>query len=311
MGVPRKELNRFDFPVPTLICSPPERSRSIPIFSRAISGYSDCFLRVKWDTNRKVPCCRVPWDPDAISGSWTDKDRKRPSMASKSRIHVNIARLREIESRKQEHLKGDDWQEPVLKIDDKSIMGYAGWYFDNYPEQCWNGRQIRNAFQIASSLAQYDMNKTSLDVWNDDKSNEGRSDRSAAYQILNWIQFDKVADDLEYPGTVYRPQYQPSEAGRGRPAGSSSQPSSFHHDPRSSTPRPPAQGQQQAFYQIERRENLGTRHRQRQRRQYHPPPSTSATLSKQPSRAQMDFHELDWDDETSVDGNEPRMLDEE
>lgn len=106
---------------------------------------------------------------------------------------MNIARLREIESRKQEHLKGDDWQEPVLKIDDKSIMGYAGWYFDNYPEQCWNGRQIRNAFQIASSLAQYDMNKTSLDVWNDDKSNEGRSDRSAAYQILNWIQFDKVA----------------------------------------------------------------------------------------------------------------------
>ncbi|QMW44367.1 hypothetical protein AFCA_004811 [Aspergillus flavus] len=193
MGVPRKELNSFDFSVPTLICSPPERSRSIPIFSRAISGYSDCFLRVKWDTNRKVPCCRVPWDPDAISGSWTDKDRKRPSMAPKSRIHVNIARLREIESKKQEHLKGDDWQEPVLKIDDKSIMGYAGWYFDNYPEQCWNGRQIRNAFQIASSLAQYDMNKTSLDVWNDDKSNEGRSDRSAAYQILNWIQFDKVA----------------------------------------------------------------------------------------------------------------------
>ncbi|QMW32337.1 hypothetical protein G4B84_007768 [Aspergillus flavus NRRL3357] len=117
-------------------------------------------------------------------------------MASKSRIHVNIARLREIESRKQEHLKGDDWQEPVLKIDDKSIMGYAGWYFDNYPEQCWNGRQIRNAFQIASSLAQYDMNKTSLDVWNDDKSNEGRSDRSAAYQILNWIQFDKVAEQM-------------------------------------------------------------------------------------------------------------------
>ncbi|KAB8268288.1 hypothetical protein BDV30DRAFT_245890 [Aspergillus minisclerotigenes] len=253
--------------------------------------------------------------------------------ASKSRIHVslyygilkknqtlaifqvNIARLREIESKKQEHLKGDDWQEPVLKIDDKSIMGYAGWYFDNYPEQCWNGRQIRNAFQIASSLAQYDMNKTSLDAWNDDnminefdvylQETTGMTDVDAA-------RIDRTrADVFEYPGTVYRPRYQPSEAGRGSPAGSSSQPSSFHHDPRSSTPRPSAQGQQQAFYQIERRENLGTGRPQRQRRQYHPPPNASATPSKPPSRAQMDFHDQDWDDETPVDLKEPRMLDEE
>ncbi|KAE8326056.1 hypothetical protein BDV39DRAFT_206441 [Aspergillus sergii] len=255
-------------------------------------------------------------------------------------FQVNIARLREIESKKQEHLKGDDWQEPVLTIDDKSIMDYAGWYFDNYPEQRWNGRQIRNAFQIASSLAQYDMNKTSLDVWNEGKANEERSDRTAAYQILNWIQFDKVAgminefdvylqettgmtdvdaaridrtraDDFEYRGTVYRPRYRPSEAGRGRPAGSSSQPGSFHHDSRSSTHRPSAQGQQQALYQIERRENLGTGRHRRQRRQYRPPQSTSATHSKQPSQAQTDFHEPDWDDEAFIDPNGPHMPDEE
>ncbi len=73
-------------------------------------------------------------------------------------FEVNIRKLREIEKEKQEQLEDSDLKELTLEVDDASIMDFAERHFRETPETVrWNGRQIRNAFQIASSLARYDM----------------------------------------------------------------------------------------------------------------------------------------------------------
>lgn len=45
--------------------------------------------------------------------------------------------------------------EPQLTIKDDEILDFATKHYENLARStgCWNGRQIRNAFQIASSLA--------------------------------------------------------------------------------------------------------------------------------------------------------------
>lgn len=51
----------------------------------------------------------------------------------------------------------------------KSIIEYAQRYFDEHedtPHLRWNSRQIRNSFQIASSLAHYNMNEASFSTDN-------------------------------------------------------------------------------------------------------------------------------------------------
>lgn len=65
---------------------------------------------------------------------------------------VNLDRLSEIEKERQE-LTG----EPQLDIRASSIVEFARQHCAKTERQCgrWNGRQIRNAFQIASSLARY------------------------------------------------------------------------------------------------------------------------------------------------------------
>ncbi|KAJ3552313.1 hypothetical protein NPX13_g11147 [Xylaria arbuscula] len=47
--------------------------------------------------------------------------------------------------------------EPPLVINDNQIIDFAGKHFEENARStgCWNGRQIRNAFQIASSLAHH------------------------------------------------------------------------------------------------------------------------------------------------------------
>lgn len=67
-------------------------------------------------------------------------------------FRLNIDKLREIE-RQRHALTGS----PCMKIMDSEIMDFAAKHFeDNAPlTRCWNGRQIRNAFQIASSLAHH------------------------------------------------------------------------------------------------------------------------------------------------------------
>ncbi|KAI6080835.1 hypothetical protein F4821DRAFT_47404 [Hypoxylon rubiginosum] len=67
-------------------------------------------------------------------------------------FRLNIAKLREIEA--QRH---DMTGEPTLAIKESEIIDFAGRHYEENARStgCWNGRQIRNAFQIASSLAHH------------------------------------------------------------------------------------------------------------------------------------------------------------
>jgi hypothetical protein len=97
---------------------------------------------------------------------------------------------------------------PPLIINEKAIMHYAKWLFNSYketPDQRWNGRQIRNAFQMAYSLANFDLQKTSLEHWDDEgevsvdvnaSDSETVDGRPAAAQ-LDHEQFMIVAKAIE------------------------------------------------------------------------------------------------------------------
>lgn len=67
-------------------------------------------------------------------------------------FRLNIAKLREIEAQRHE-MTG----EPSLLIKEAQIIDFAAKHFEDNARStgCWNGRQIRNAFQIASSLAHH------------------------------------------------------------------------------------------------------------------------------------------------------------
>ncbi|KAK3363462.1 hypothetical protein B0T25DRAFT_562476 [Lasiosphaeria hispida] len=71
---------------------------------------------------------------------------------------ANIKRLKIIEEQKDEHLEHTILKESRLVINDDAIMEFAQSHWDNTAHHSrWNGRQIRNAFQIAASLARYDV----------------------------------------------------------------------------------------------------------------------------------------------------------
>ena len=67
---------------------------------------------------------------------------------SKSIWEVNMKRLRETKKRRNE----------LIKIDEEHIFEYASSQFEESRrrKRQWNGRQIRNAFQIASALAEHE-----------------------------------------------------------------------------------------------------------------------------------------------------------
>ncbi|KAI1390640.1 uncharacterized protein F4822DRAFT_393870 [Hypoxylon trugodes] len=67
-------------------------------------------------------------------------------------FRLNLSKLREIEAQRHE-MTG----EPTLVIKDSEIVDFAGRHYEENARStgCWNGRQIRNAFQIASSLAHH------------------------------------------------------------------------------------------------------------------------------------------------------------
>ncbi|KAM0287308.1 hypothetical protein ACHAO9_007712 [Fusarium lateritium] len=111
-------------------------------------------------------------------------------------FRVNIRRLRGIEDEKQRQLEGTELEQPRLRIMAKSIIDYAQSYYDEHedtPHLRWNGRQIRNAFQIASSLAHYNMNKASL-------STDNLSAGQVASPVLDERQFENVAVAIEQFG---------------------------------------------------------------------------------------------------------------
>jgi len=66
---------------------------------------------------------------------------------------MNIQRLKDIEEQQSKLTK-----EPALIVQGKKILSFAEQHFDGNSRYSgrWNGRQIRNAFQIAASLAYHE-----------------------------------------------------------------------------------------------------------------------------------------------------------
>ncbi|TVY45132.1 hypothetical protein LSUB1_G000711 [Lachnellula subtilissima] len=123
-------------------------------------------------------------------------------------FEVNIRKLYDIEKEKQELQNAKGPQAPKrleLIIDAATIRDYANWHYDNHePHQRWNGRQIRNAFQIAHSLADFDLQRTSLDDWEDNDAdidayaeNKGADSGQQAASILDFRHFKIVAKVIE------------------------------------------------------------------------------------------------------------------
>ncbi|RAH59929.1 AAA family ATPase [Aspergillus piperis CBS 112811] len=141
--------------------------------------------------------------------------------AFKSRIHVslyyppldkdqtlaifdlNIRKLNDIQRAKQMlQVDGDSsaLREPELAINRASIMDYANWHYDTHEQyERWNGRQIRNAFQIAYSLAHYEMERDSQDQWDEDvePNIKKASNGPQATRTLDYRQFVSVAKTIE------------------------------------------------------------------------------------------------------------------
>ncbi|EHK41290.1 hypothetical protein TRIATDRAFT_162337, partial [Trichoderma atroviride IMI 206040] len=103
-------------------------------------------------------------------------------------FEVNIEKLKRMELEREQKLAGTGIRHQKLIINRDSIMNWAR----NYYKQAqitsesaqWNGRQIRNAFQIASSLARYDTAKSALE--------KGKMPSP----VLNRKQFEMVADTI-------------------------------------------------------------------------------------------------------------------
>lgn len=96
-------------------------------------------------------------------------------------FEVNPRRLHEIEETKTRSRP----DHTPLEIDDASILKFARSHFKNHahaPSRRWNGRQIRNAFQVAYSLAQFNMEKRDPDDSDDDfpQAAEGSGEKSSA-----------------------------------------------------------------------------------------------------------------------------------
>lgn len=118
---------------------------------------------------------------------------------------VNIRKLHAIEKEKQElETKVDQKnpKRPALVIDETSIKSYAAWHYDHRePPQRWNGRQIRNAFQIAYSLADFDMQRSPNweddDSDNDDSAEKEKVTENRPASKLDYRQFQIVDKAIE------------------------------------------------------------------------------------------------------------------
>lgn len=82
-------------------------------------------------------------------------------------FHVNIRQLERIEAEKQRLMneKGSVIpKRPKMVIDKANLIEYAKWHWRAHEQsERWNGRQIRNAFQIAYSLAHWPENRPAMD----------------------------------------------------------------------------------------------------------------------------------------------------
>ncbi|KAK7755498.1 hypothetical protein SLS62_002430 [Diatrype stigma] len=97
-------------------------------------------------------------------------------------FRLNIGKLREIEAQRHQ-MTG----EPRLVIKDDEVVEFAARHFEDHARStgCWNGRQIRNAFQIASSLAHYE-------YANEVEAAGRRGQQPPAAPVLDRALFEKV-----------------------------------------------------------------------------------------------------------------------
>lgn len=97
-------------------------------------------------------------------------------------FRLNVAKLRVMESERHK-MTG----EPSMVIKDDEILEFAAKHYEDLARStgCWNGRQIRNAFQIASSLALHNYTK------NADMA-RAKGQLPPAAPVLDRTLFDKV-----------------------------------------------------------------------------------------------------------------------
>ncbi|PLB53481.1 hypothetical protein P170DRAFT_508091 [Aspergillus steynii IBT 23096] len=124
-------------------------------------------------------------------------------------FETNIRRLRRAEEDKRKRLAADPDlpPAPTLRIDDISILDYAAWHYDNNEDHRWNGRQIRNAFQVAYSFAQFDMQSGALDAW-DENAEENDEETTPSPEedkpvpsvnvnhVMDYQQFELIANTI-------------------------------------------------------------------------------------------------------------------
>ncbi|RAL08000.1 uncharacterized protein BO97DRAFT_480930 [Aspergillus homomorphus CBS 101889] len=252
-------------------------------------------------------------------------------------FQTNIDRLKRIELKRQEQARVENWKEPPLTINEEGILDYAGWYYDSFPEARWNGRQIRNAFQVAFSLAQYDTRRSSLDSWGE--SAEPEDEEASAGPTLDWIQFERVAeaidqfdiylqeatgvtdldaarvdrvraDDFDYRRTAPRPRYQPARLTSERPVEIQfARPDAFRPNPRSNPPRRLAPGRGNPASHKHMASHGGLY--ELSRRRYQPGQGASAGLAPRwPQGRSGNSVPADWDDEASIYADDAQMLDD-
>lgn len=97
-------------------------------------------------------------------------------------FRLNIAKLKLIESERH-RMTG----EPALAIKEAEVLDFAARHYEELARStgCWNGRQIRSAFQIASSLAHHNYMK-------DVEAARGRGQMPPAAPVLDSMLFEKV-----------------------------------------------------------------------------------------------------------------------
>lgn len=103
---------------------------------------------------------------------------------------LNIQRLRQINEQSKE--------KRPLEIFDASLLSFADLQYEESNRRragCWNGRQIRNAFQVARSLAYYDA-LTDADVATDASSSEPA--RPASLDVKYFHMMHEITESFDH-----------------------------------------------------------------------------------------------------------------
>lgn len=97
-------------------------------------------------------------------------------------FRLNVAKLRAIEAQ-----RADMTGAPRMQVVEADIVDFAARHYEDHARStgCWNGRQIRNAFQIASSLAHHTYAEQVALA-------RSRGERPPAAPVLDRALFEKV-----------------------------------------------------------------------------------------------------------------------